>query len=348
MVVKKVKIESVDDIQFKRAIDSCKLGKGINDKPKPTDRISTNWYKWQDNRSNYHLIFKDYSLKKVRHLQLDPFTCKPDPQVINNAGSRAYRKMKKYLKRYNEDINFKDNDKYLNYTWIPFEKMDTKNTAKKVIAWEYDSNSNYLAQMRKPLPYGDIVRENDYIKDGEIGFRIIFNSKHMKALETVFDKQIKADFIFKTKIYNGLVEFANNMYAERKAIIDKDKENDFKTIICAAHGNLKYHNIFMAVAIMGYSKQELLSYCNDVHVYMNTVDSIICDRPIDNIPLGTKLGQYKIKDKHAGKEFIYFGHGHKEWLESKDISHKGTKKSRIGIDHPKLTIDYKGDIIYNE
>lgn len=337
-MVNKVKQESVDQATFDKALHYCRHIPIFNNKP---DKIISRYcYLWQDQRSNYHLIYKDYSIKKVRHIIVDPYTGEKDIKVeINNAGGRAYRRMKKYLKRYNEDINFKDNDKYLDYTWKPFENMDTYNVSKNVNAWEYDSNSNYLAQMKKPLPYGDIVRENDYIGPDEIGFNIFKGKKGKSTIEAVFEGY--ANIIFKTKIYKGLVDFANNMYNERKTITDEHKKDEFKIIICSAHGNLKYHNIFMAVAIIGYSKQELLSYCNDVHVYMNTVDSIICDRPIDNIPLGKELGQYKLKHENEG--FMYFSHGIKYWANG-DVSHKGAKKSRKGMFETKFYIDTQGEL----
>lgn len=340
----KVKKESVDVYAFEKALNYCNNLIGYNIEPKDTDKISNNWYLWQDRRSNYHLVFRDYCTKKVRHLVLDPYTGEKDYTIeINNAGARTYKKIKKYTQRYNEDINFKDNDKYLNYTWIPFEYMDTSHVFKKVIAYEYDSNSNYLAQFKKPLPYGDIIRENDYIKQDEIGFNIIYNGKGKKAIEAVFKGH--ADIIFKAKIYQGLTDFANDMYAKRKSMEDGIEKDKFKKLICSAHGNLKYHNIFMAVAIIGYSKQELLSYCDGVHVYMHTVDSIICDRPIDNIPIGTDLGQYKLK--HIKEEFMYQSHGIKVW-EDGDCSHKGLKKSRIGIYTPKYFVNTNGELFKYE
>lgn len=271
---------------------------------------------------------------------MDPYTGEKDHKIeINNAGARTYKRIKKFTKKYDEDINFEDNDKYLDYTWIPFEYMDTRNTTKWVQAYEYDSNSNYLAQFKKPLPYGNIIRTNDDIKQNEIGFNITYNGKHKNAIEAVFKGH--ADVIFKAKIYQGLCDFADYMYTKRLELPEGEERDAWKVLICSAHGNLKYHNIFMAAAIIGYSKKELLSYCNDVHVYMNTVDSIICDKPIDNIPLGKELGQYKLK--HTNEQFRYLSHGIKEW-ENGETSHKGEKKSRLGIAHPKYYVNNQGEL----
>lgn len=337
-MVNKVKKESVDLITFEKALNYCNTMVGRN--CEPTTIISNTWYLWQDRRSNYHLMYKDYSINRVRHLIVDPYTGEKDAKIeINNAGGRAYKKMKKYLKRYNEDINYEDNDKYLSYSWIPFEYMDTYNVGKDLHAYEYDSNSNYLAQMKKPLPYGNIVRRDDYVGQGEIGFSITKGKNNKNIIEPIFKGF--ANIIFKAKIYNGLVDFANNMYEKRLSLPEGDERDAFKVIICSAHGNLKYHNIFMAAAIIGYSKQELLSYCGNTHVYMNTVDSIICDQPIDNIPLGKELGQYKLK--HSNEGFTYYSHGIKYW-ENGEVSHKGLKKARIGNDTLKFYIDYKGEL----
>ena len=143
--------------------------------------------------------------------------------MVNYPGRSGYIKMKKFCNKYNEIIDFKDNDNFINYKWIPYEFAD-KNHYNKILehCYEYDSNSNYLSKFKMPLPYGEIVREDDYVNDGEIGFNIVYNKNHEPAISTVFIG--KANIIFKTKVYKGLVEFADYMYSEKLKIIDEEEK----------------------------------------------------------------------------------------------------------------------------
>lgn len=337
MEKRSVKKESVNADTLDKELNRLRSRQFRQYEPSPTSIVSYYVYLYQDKRDNYHLIFRDYFIKKVRHLVFDPYTGEEDPAMVNYAGRSAYIKMKKFCKKYNEIIDFKDNDNYREYKWIPFEFSD-KNNFNKVLehCYEYDSNSNYLSKFKMPLPYGNIDREDDYVNEGEIGFNIVYNKQHEPALSTVFKG--KANIIFKTKIYKGLCEFADYMYSKRLSITDEDEKAKWKTIICAAHGNLKNHNIFMGTAIIGYSKKEILKYSEFSHVYMNTVDSIVCDSPIPNIPLGNGLGEFKLK--HENEKFKYISQGIKYW-ENGEIKHKGLKKSRLDDDGNLKPLKYK-------
>ena len=325
MVKREVKKESVNADNFKMELDRLKHRQFRQYEPQPSSIVSSYVYLYQDNRDNYHLIFRDYFVKKVRHLVFDPYTGEEDPTMVNYPGRSGYIKMKKFCSKYDEIIDFKDNDDFREYKWIPYESAD-KNNYNKVLehCYEYDSNSNYLSKFKMPLPYGEIVREDDHVNDGEIGFNIVYNKNHEPAISTVFIG--KANIIFKTKVYKGLVEFADYMYSEKLKITDEEERAKWKTIICAAHGNLKNHNIFMGTAIIGYSRLEIKKYSEFSHVYMNTVDSIVCDSPIPNIPLGSGLGEFKLV--HENEKFKYESQGIKYW-ENGDIKHKGLKRSRL-------------------
>ena len=330
------KIESVDAVTMEKALNSCV--KYIEKKPTEKDKVSRNAYYWLDNRENYHLIFRDYHLKRIRHFVFDTYSGQVDESYAlkYRAGYKAWMRIKKYAKEYDEEINFKDNDQYTKYSWKPYEYLDPMNCNKHIKAWEYDSNSNYLSKMSMPLPYGDIIRRDDFVKNGEIGFNIVGNGRW---LETVFKGP--ANIIFKTKVYKSLSKFAKVSYVYRQTLEKgSTEEKMWKTIICAAHGNLKSHNIFIATAIIGYSSEEIKHYNKYAHVYMNTVDSIICDRPIDCIPLGTELGQFKLK--HENEDFIYRSHGIKEW-ESGEVKYKGVKKTKLEFLHPQYVM-IKGEI----
>lgn len=325
MVKREVKKESVNADTLNKELDRLKHRQFRQYEPQPSSIVSSYVYLYQDKRDNYHLIFRDYFIKKVRHLVFDPYTGEEDPTMVNYPGRSGYIRMKKFCSKYNEVIDFKDNDDFIDYKWIPYEFAD-KNNFNKVLehCYEYDSNSNYLSKFKMPLPYGEIVREDDYVNDGEIGFNIVYNKNHEPAISTVFIG--KANIIFKTKVYKGLVEFADYMYSEKLKITDEEERAKWKTIICAAHGNLKNHNIFMGTAIIGYSRLEIKKYSEFSHVYMNTVDSIVCDSPIPNIPLGNGLGEFKLV--HENEKFKYVSQGIKYW-ENGDIKHKGLKRSRL-------------------
>lgn len=325
MVKRVVKQESVNTEVFEEELKRLKSRKFRQYEPQPSSIISSYVYLYQDKRDNYHLIFRDYYIKKVRHLVFDPYTGEEDPSMVNYAGRSAYNRMKKFCQKYDEDFNFKQNDEFRDYKWVPYEFSD-KDNFNKVLehCYEYDSNSNYLSKFKMPLPYGEIVKEDGYVEDGEIGFNVIYNSRHEPALETVFKG--RANIIFRTKVYKGLCDFADFMYSEKQKITDAEEKARWKTIICAAHGNLKNHNIFMGTAIIGYSKQEIKKYSQFCHVYMNTVDSIVCSAPIENIPLGDGLGEFKLV--HENEKFKYESQGIKYW-ENGDIKHKGLKKSRL-------------------
>lgn len=337
MVRRIVKSESITAEDFSKELKRLRNRQFRNYEPSPTSIVSNYVYLYQDKRDNYHIIFRDYLIKKVRHLIMDPYTGEKDPTLVDRAGWKAYMRMKKFCDKYKETVNFEDNDNYRDYKWIPFEFAD-KHNYNKVLehCYEYDSNSNYLSKFKMPLPYGGIVRNDDYVGEGEIGFNMVYNSRHEPSIVSIFKG--KANIIFKTQIYKGLCEFADFMYSEKLKITDEEEKDRWKTIICAAHGNLKNHNIFMATAIIGYSKREILKYSEFSHVYMNTVDSIVCDSPIPNIPLGNGLGEFKLV--HENMKFKYKSQGIKYW-ENGDIKHKGLKRSRLDENGNLKPLKYK-------
>ena len=94
------RIESVSAEEFDIALNYC--GNYIEAEPTSDSLISRNKYYWQDNRSNYHLVYKDYMTKKVVHLIFDPFTGEKDDtyEYKYRAGFKAFMALKSLAKKY--------------------------------------------------------------------------------------------------------------------------------------------------------------------------------------------------------------------------------------------------------
>ena len=159
--------------------------------------ISNDIWVFEDNRKNYHLLFKEVK-NKIIHLKLDPWTGVADEDKGDkNAGKKAIRKIHSLAKKYNEVIDSPVNNN--KYSW---EYEDYHNTQYSY-GWiedvhAYDMNSCYPYFMTKPLPYGEIVRENDIVQDDEIGFNYDLTYKNDESFKLVLPKS-KANIIFKTK-----------------------------------------------------------------------------------------------------------------------------------------------------
>lgn len=344
-----VKIISLTKDEFNSKLDNCE-GR-YRKYEKPTKIISHLKYIWQDNKKNLHLMYKDSFTNKTVHYKMDPYTGEKDDKVeVHKPGARAIRYLNKFCKKYNEDYIFKDNKYYDdNHTWEQLEDCNPKYANGKWIkhCYQYDMNSCYPNFMQKPLPYGDIIRKNDIVGEGEIGFVEVWNKNHKKALEAVF-KGDKAELIFKTKIYQGFKDYATFMYNWKIKAKEKAKEtgdttelDTIKTIYNALNGNLKHYNIFIAVAVIGYAKQYMIKNMPN-NCIMITVDSYTTIGPSDKpLPMGDGLGDFK--PEYIDAEFRYYSNAKKGWNTDnlKDgLKYKGLKKSRINDD---LTLK---DVIY--
>ena len=74
MVKREVKKESVNANTFTKELDRLKHRQFRQYEPQPSSIVSSYVYLYQDKRDNYHLVFRDYFIKKVRHLIFDPYT----------------------------------------------------------------------------------------------------------------------------------------------------------------------------------------------------------------------------------------------------------------------------------
>lgn len=295
------------------------------------EKISNDVWIYEDNRRNYHLLYKEYKTKII-HYKLDPWTGVADPNDKDDrAGYKAMRRINKLQKKYNEIIDSPVNNK--EYSW-EFENYYSKDHCYEWLedVHAYDMNSCYPTYFKYPMPYGYIVGENRVVQANEIGFDIIINIKHKKVLKTKFEGE-QADIIFKTKKFKCLEEYADQMFCLKKhykQIGDESNYNNIKVALNALHGNLKYHNVYMAAAIIGYAFKEIHKYvrpntimmhCDEIH-YIGNMDSLF--------DLGDEMGQFH-KNKHNGQSFYYKSESDKQWSDGTIIK-KGEKKARRGKD----------------
>lgn len=294
-----------------------------------TEKISNDVWVYEDNRKNYHLLYKGYQ-NKIVHCKLDPWTGVADPNDKDDrAGYKASRRFNKLKKKYNEEIDSPVNDS--SYSW-EFENSYNKEYCYEWIenVHAYDMNSCYPTYFKYPLPYGEIINRNSIVNKGEIGFDIIVNIKHKKVLKTKFEGE-QADIIFKTKKFKCLEEYADQMFCLKrhyKEIGDEGNYNNIKVTLNALHGNLKYHNVYMAAAIIGYAYREIHKYvrpntimvhCDEIH-YIGNMDSLF--------DIGDEMGQFH-KNEHNGQSFYYRSESDKEWSDGTIIK-KGEKIARRG------------------
>lgn len=331
--VKSVKIE---DFNFHlRYLDgSWKIFR----RPKEGELLTGKVFIYKDNRGNQYLLYKDAKTKKAVHIKCDPVLDEIDPyeDFKVNAGASAMKSLTAKLRAHNESIETNDQPTYIDdYTWHPFTWYDINNSTKDLTnIWQYDLNSAYLYFMSKPLPYGDSIAKNREVCEGEIGFNFNTDEKGVTSVEAVFNGF--AEKIFKTKVYKSFIDYINFRGKEMSKIKDHDQRQAYKIRTYALHGNLKYHNIFISSAIVGYCKELLLNIKKDnPNIIMNTVDSITSIGPIKGLNIGTKIGQFKIE--HQNENFYYYTESYKIWNDTDEL-HKGLDIKRKGIS-PKYYYD---------
>ncbi len=293
---------------------------------KPNGIISDFVFVYEDNRKNRHLIYKDSHTNKTYHFKCDPYLNEVDPleKYKNNAGAIAMRSLNRFLKKNHESIRCPCNNP--KYSWRGFEWYDPDHAYEDLTnVYQYDMNSAYLYYFTKPLPYGDIIRRNSYVNQGEIGFVIENSIDGKRYLETCFEGEY-ADIIFKTKVYQSFIDYAYENYKKRLLITDEFEKKGFKIRMHALHGNLKYHNVYISTAVVGYCKRQMLALRDDKTI-MCTIDSITHIGPM-KIDLGNQLGQFK--EEHTNEKFMYYNNAVKVWNDT-DVYHKGLDKKRAGI-----------------
>ena len=315
-------------------------------------------YLWKDSQFNYHLAFNlsDEKNQKVvsYHFAVDAYMPNDEQTVIDHNSSDhtgfgriAIRDAKKLSQKYNEDFDYANNKDFVDVKYFGKKRVIAKDLTVSQYnwsdnefkgkwidkVWSYDMNSCFPYFLQKPLPTGDIIRTDDFVKEGELGFRFGVDINTDKTtLITVFPgDNLKAQMIFKTKIYKGLSEYALLGYRKKK------QSPEYKPIYNSFVGSLKNHNIFMRAAVLGYAERYITSL-RDENTLMITTDSITSLTPRTDLPIGSELGQFKCE--YSGVPFFFESTKAKMYETGKidDVKYSGIKKSRFIDPHHYYTL----------
>ena len=301
---------------------------------KPTE-VGWNLNFFKDNQSNYHILYRDLntSLKKeIHHLAFDPYDpSRRGSDVIKGEGRKAFKLAQSYCDMYGESLDFIENKNFVRYDDEDYNIVACMyhyvNRNLPIRTWHkhcygYDMNSCYPYFMTKPLPYGEIVGRNRYVKEDELGFNFDLTVKGDTSFRMCFEGEF-ANIIFKKKVYRGLLDFVEYEYA-RKKTSTKEERDKHKLILNSLIGIMKYHNVFLRIAVLEYARMYIESLKDD-NTIMQTVDSIVSLTPRPDLDIGDNLGQFKLE--HEDESFIWITDSQKKWANS-DTSKKGLKKAR--------------------
>lgn len=174
----------------------------------------------------------------------------------------------------------------------------------------YDRRSAYSAAMLQPIPDTRVLpRRNDYVREGEIGFRLmphgINNEQHFYA---IFEVGKLAEYIYPA-IESPFKPFVEYFYKKRKTAkgIEADK---IKQTLNYAVGYIRRKNPFVHSCILSRARYFIESLIDDDTLYSNT-DSIVSKSPRPDLDklVGDGIGEFKVEHKGS---FAYNGSGY-QW-----------------------------------
>lgn len=354
-----VKPTFVSKSEFNRLWKSLK---GRHCKYERPETLGMDVFIYKDGQSNIHLVYKDVeekirkkdnrlTIKKVvRHYAFDAYNPNREGKdAFTKVGLKAMKRAKEYCKRYNEDITFKDNKKFVDYmdknkdivcSMYHYTNRHIATDTWLKHCYGYDMNSCFPYFLSKPLPYGDIVRQDDIVLDGEVGFNPDLTYENKESL-IIAMPGARAKYIFKTKVYQGLTEFANDYYAMKQNAKGSEEYDKIKQELNALVGVMKYTNIFLRAAVLEQARL-FMSSLKDCNTIIQTVDSIVSLVPRPDLDLGDKMGQFKLE--HKDQSFIFRNDSVKRWA-GESTRKTGLRKSReyenFYMITPPYTIDYK-------
>lgn len=174
----------------------------------------------------------------------------------------------------------------------------------------YDRRSAYSAAMLEPIPDTRVLpRRNDYVREGEIGFRLmphgINNEQHFYA---IFEAGKLAEYVYPA-IESPFKSFVEYFYKKRKTAkgIEADK---IKQTLNYAVGYIRRKNPFVHSCILSRARYFIESLIDDDTLYSNT-DSIVSKKPRPDLDklVGEGIGEFKVEHKGS---FAYNGSGY-QW-----------------------------------
>lgn len=352
------KIHHVTMEEFNKVLEEMSYcyQKPYNPKDAPEEELGSNLYLWYDRRNQPHLLVKKptYNEKakkytnEVLHLCVDPFNpheAKADELYM--PGANAFKKAKKLCDKYGDDLNYVNNAYYDSfYKTDQFDYNNISYNKEWYKAVDFDMNNCYPSFFSKPLPYGEIIGYNRMVRAGEIGFDEVMIKDEMGiVLHT--SPVSKASIIFKSKIYQGLVEYAANSYTKLKKLPhDSEERQRLKAYTHAFLGNMKHHHIFIRAAVLGYARAFMESIKDKYYKYIitMTVDSIVTIRPdlIEPIlTMGDNMGEFK---KEYDGYYCRMGIGIVAWAN--DIIKYKSKNINQFDDNWNMYLDPKCKIDY--
>jgi len=348
-----VKVQYITLIDFNEKLKSLKGRLFHFNKPSKNECLCWDVYWYQDAQMNFHLLYKDIdktNKKKSYHYAFDPINMnRPNESEEENKqiGRLAFKKAKEYANKYNEELDYPKNKEWVRYhdddydivcSVYYYESRDFPRATWIKHCYGYDMNSCYPYFLTKPLPYGDIIRENDIVGKDEIGFIDDISYKNKRMLKACFEGEY-ATYIFKAKIYKGLSEFAYTQYELKKTATDEERDS-VKQEYNALVGIFKYHNIFIRSAVLGYAERYIKSL-RDENTIIQTVDSIVSSKPRNDLDIGTKLGQFKVVN--ADQSFIFNTSDVKRWA-GEPMKKKGLKPSKAHENFEIIKCGYEMNI----
>ena len=300
-----------------------------------------NVYMFDSSNKGYYreVIFKEFPViqgKKVarlnKHFIINMWGDTAPNIPKKNIGRDAIKQLKSYCSIYKEEFEYKNNKDYVIYgddekdivaNMYNYLNKDIPRDTWIEHCYGYDMNSCYPSFLDKPLPHGDIIARDRIVQEDEIGFVNDITDTLDKTFTLCLPGEY-AEIIFKSKIYEGFKDYATSEF-KRKKQASKDDYEDTKAKYNAMLGNMKYHNIFIRIAVLGYAYRFMESL-RDENTIMQTVDSIVSLKPRTDLNIGEDLGQFK--EEHTDEPFIFKSHGVKKWFNSK-TSYKGMLRDSI-------------------
>lgn len=337
---------------FNKAVSKCPIRRF--QKYVPDFLYKGEGYIWTDNKGNMHLVFKDNNTWKKQHFAVDAYKAESeevakDKQAKDQVGlgAQAIRNLKKYAKKYNEEIEISQEKVFGLLGIESFDEVTVEQYLycnNKYVAtplsgvYSYDMNSCYPYFMQQPLPTGDNLGSGKIGPD-EIGFNLIWG-KNLN-LEAVFEGC--AQIRFKKKIYKCFVDYAKSGFEMK--LRDKSKKPVYNALL----GNMKYHNIFIRAAVITYATNFMKSL-KDENTLLSTVDSLVSLKSRTDLEIGSNLGQFKVE--HENADFYYESNMIKCYRGEKE-SHSGVSASAYANDleiylEPNYCLNDEGHIYKKE
>lgn len=195
--------------------------------------------------------------------------------------------------------------------------------------FSYDINSSYSYAMIQNIPdTSKILRKNDFLKEGEIGFKIMLDTLTMRlSMFAVFNVNDYADYIFKS-IESPFKKFVEFYYNKKKNAKSKVERAKYKDILNISVGYTRRVNPFIYSCILTRARKNIFKYIDD-NTLIATTDSIVSLKKRSDLKISNEIGDFKIERKGT---FAYNKSGY-QWDEDLPII-RGKSKQWFKVNYP--------------